>query len=41
MIYTHVLEKGVASTPSPLDWLDSLTPAEIAAATEAAPRQLV
>jgi integron integrase len=35
MIYTHVMEKGVANTPSPLDWLDSVTPAEIAAATTA------
>jgi site-specific recombinase XerD len=39
MIYTHVMEKGTANTPSPLDWLDSLTPAEITAAAEASARQ--
>jgi integron integrase len=35
MIYTHVMEKGVAGTPSPLDDLDQASAAEIAAAVEA------
>jgi integron integrase len=32
MIYTHVMEKGVAGTRSPLDLLDELTPEEVEAA---------
>ena len=35
MIYTHVTEQGVANTPSPLDWLDELHPAEVCAAIDA------
>jgi integron integrase len=35
MIYTHVMEKGVASTPSPLDWLDELRPEDLRAALDA------
>jgi integron integrase len=35
MIYTHVSEKGAAGTASPLDFLDEVTPAEIAAAIAA------
>ena len=39
MIYTHVMDKGVARTASPLDFLDEVTPEEMAAAV-AASRQL-
>jgi integron integrase len=35
MIYTHVMEKGVARTASPLDFLDEVTPEEQAAAAAA------
>jgi hypothetical protein len=35
MIYTHVMEKGVTSTRSPLDLLDELNPGEVKAAVEA------
>ncbi len=35
MIYTHVMEKGVARTASPLDFLDELTAEEMAAAVAA------
>jgi len=35
MIYTHVMEKGVAGTPSPLDSLVEVTPEEIQAAVQA------
>jgi integrase len=35
MIYTHVMAKGVAATPSPLDYLDEVTPAEMDAALAA------
>jgi hypothetical protein len=35
MIYTHVMAKGPAATPSPLDYLDEVTPAEIDAALAA------
>jgi integron integrase len=39
MIYTHVMDKGVARTASPLDFLDEATPEEVSAAV-AASRQL-
>jgi hypothetical protein len=39
MIYTHVMEKGVARTASPLDYLDEVTSEELAAAV-AATRQV-
>lgn len=32
MIYTHVMDKGVSRTASPLDFLDEVTPEEMAAA---------
>jgi len=35
MIYTHVMDKGVARTASPLDFLDEVTPEEMAAAVAA------
>ena len=35
MIYTHVMQQGVAGVPRPLDFLDEVTPAEIAAAVAA------
>jgi hypothetical protein len=35
MIYTHVMDKGVARTASPLDYLDEVTAAEMAAAVGA------
>jgi site-specific recombinase XerD len=35
MIYTHVMDKGVARTASPLDFLDDVTPDEMAAAVSA------
>jgi integron integrase len=35
MIYTHVMAKGPAGTPSPLDWLDELRQAEVEAAVTA------
>jgi len=35
MIYTHVMEKGVAGTRSPLDLLDDLAPEEVRAAADA------
>jgi integron integrase len=35
MIYTHVMEKGVARTASPLDYLDEVTPEELAGAVAA------
>jgi integron integrase len=35
MIYTHVMARGAAATPSPLDYLDEVTPAEIDAALAA------
>lgn len=38
MIYTHVMEKGVSSTRSPLDVLDDLRPEEVTAALDATRR---
>ena len=38
MIYTHVMQKGVAGTQSPLDVLDELRPEEVEAAVEATRR---
>jgi integrase/recombinase XerD len=35
MIYTHVMDKGVTRTASPLDFLDEVTPDEMAAAVSA------
>lgn len=35
MIYTHVMDKGVARTTSPLDYLDEVTAEEMAAALAA------
>ena len=35
MIYTHVMQKGVAGTRSPLDVLDDLTREEVEAALDA------
>jgi hypothetical protein len=35
MIYTHVARKGVTGVTSPLDLLDELTPATLAACTTA------
>ena len=35
MIYTHVMEKGVAGTRSPLDVLDELTREDVLAAVGA------
>jgi hypothetical protein len=35
MIYTHVMDKGVSRTASPLDYLDELTAEEMAAAVAA------
>jgi integron integrase len=35
MIYTHVMEKGVTRTASPLDFLDEVTPEELTAAVTA------
>lgn len=38
MIYTHVMEKGVARTASPLDYLDEVSPEEMDAAVNATRR---
>jgi integrase len=38
MIYTHVMEKGVAGTRSPLDLLDELNPDEVRSAVDASRR---
>lgn len=38
MICTHVVETGVASTPSPLDWLEELRPEDVRAAVDATGR---
>jgi hypothetical protein len=35
MIYTHVMDKGVSRTASPLDLLDEVTPEDMAAAVAA------
>ena len=35
MIYTHVMDKGVARTASPLDFLDEVTAQEMTAAVAA------
>jgi hypothetical protein len=35
MIYTHVMDKGVSRTASPLDFLDEVTPDELTAAVNA------
>jgi integrase len=35
MIYTHVMEKGVARTASPLDYLDEVSAEEMASAVAA------
>jgi integron integrase len=38
MIYTHVMERGVAGVRSPLDWLEELRPEDIQAALDATNR---
>lgn len=38
MIYTHVMEKGVSRTTSPLDYLDEVTAEELAAVVAATPQ---
>jgi hypothetical protein len=38
MIYTHVARQGPAGTPSPLDLLGDLAPAEVQAALDATRR---
>jgi len=38
MIYTHIMEKGVAATRSPLDLLDDLSADQVQAAVDATRR---